>query len=209
MNKKTSLIVKFMSSYILFYTTTLAKVSLIIGSSLAFFSLASIVAPLIGVFGGLGVLLGVGLIKASLSFVLGYGFLFSAIYFLPHLAAAFYFQQNSIFKLIVPIIAMAIFIIHPQGSFAYSLLWLIPIICYFAKTNIIAKSLGATFSAHVVGSVIWLFTNSMTSEIWLGIIPVALMERTLFAAGIAIGYYAVKALKLAFVDKIMNFELKA
>ena len=194
MNKKTSLIVKFMSSYILFYTTTLAKVSLIIGSSLAFFSLASIVAPLIGVFGGLGFLCAIGLVKTTISLALGYGFLFSAIYFLPHLAAAFYFQQNSIFKLIVPIIAMAIFIIHPQGSFTYSLLWLIPIICYFAKTNIIAKSLGATFSAHAVGSLIWLFTVPMTSLTWFGIIPVALIERSLFAVGISLVYYAVHKL---------------
>jgi hypothetical protein len=200
---------KLMLSYALFYTTSLAKVSLIIGSKLAFFSFASIAAPLIGVFGGLGVLLGVGLIKIGFSFLFGYGILFSLLNFLPHMAAANYFNSDSVFKLVLPLAAMAIFIVHPEGSFIYALLWLIPVVCYFSKNNIFAKSLGATFSAHAVGSVVWLFTVPMMSAMWPGIIFVALLERLLFALGISIAYYAISSLRLAFVTKVENFNLKA
>ena len=89
---------------------------------------------------------------------------------------------------------MLIFWIHPNGSFYYSLLWVIPVLGIIFDKNVFFRALGATFSAHAVGSLIWLFTVPMTSLTWFGIIPVALIERSLFAVGISLVYYAVHKL---------------
>lgn len=89
---------------------------------------------------------------------------------------------------------MAAFIAHPVGSqaFLYSFYWLIPVAIYLmGRNSLFAQALGSTFTAHAVGSVIWLYANPMTPEIWLALIPVVLVERLVFASGIVLVYQII------------------
>jgi len=123
----------------------------------------------------------------------------------PMLFAAYYFgtKRNKI-NIVVPLIAMALFILHPVGRqvWFFSLYWLIPVIVKvvprFSK-NLFAKSLGATFTAHAVGGAAWIYTIPMTASQWLTLIPIVAYERLLFASGIALSYLAVNAV-LAKID---------
>jgi hypothetical protein len=85
---------------------------------------------------------------------------------------------------------MAPFIIHPVGAQAwyYSLYWLIPVAASLLPENLLLRSLGATFTAHAVGGVIWLYTLPSTPGFWTALIPVVAFERIVFAAGIAASF---------------------
>lgn len=114
----------------------------------------------------------------------------------PMLIAAYYFgiSRKKDWSLIVPVFAIAFFMLHPVGSQAwmYALYWLIPIgIRLFAPKRLFFKSLGATFMAHSVGSIIWLYTIPSTPELWLTLIPIVAFERGLFALGISGSYLAM------------------
>lgn len=109
----------------------------------------------------------------------------------PMMFAAIYFGLNRMKKsdkliLIIPIIAILLFIAHPEGRQAwfYSLYWLIPIIAFFKKDRLILNALGSTFTAHAVGSVAFLYAFNLSAPIWLGLIPVVFVERVSFAIGI-------------------------
>lgn len=123
----------------------------------------------------------------------------------PMLFAVYYFgtKRNKI-NIVVPLIAMALFILHPVGRqvWFFSLYWLIPVVVKvvprFSK-NLFAKSLGATFTAHAVGGAAWIYTIPMTASQWLTLIPIVAYERLLFASGIALSYLAVNAV-LAKID---------
>jgi hypothetical protein len=54
--------------------------------------------------------------------------------------------------------------------------------------SLYARSLGATFTAHAVGSVLFLYTIPTVPALWLGLIPIVAIERGLFACGIAASY---------------------
>ena len=96
----------------------------------------------------------------------------------------------------IPLICMILFIIHPQGRAAwyYSLYWLIPLATAFTKKSLIFNSLGATFTAHAVGSVAFLYAFNLPAEVWITLIPVVFLERMLFTAGTAVSYVAVNSL---------------
>jgi len=110
--------------------------------------------------------------------------------FLPMILAAIYFGTKSKKNLIIPLICMALFIAHPQGQAAwyYSLYWLIPVLAEFKKDRLILRSLGATFTAHAIGSVIFLYGFGLPATVWLGLIPIVALERGLFAVGIWASY---------------------
>ena len=115
------------------------------------------------------------------------------IRFIPVLFGAIYFasKDKRHFSLFVPIIAIIAFNLHPIGfgAWQYSMFWLIPIIAYFFREkSLLLRSLGATFTTHAVGGVLWLYTFGLTSEIWLGLIPVVARERLMFGVGIAVSY---------------------
>ena len=52
-----------------------------------------------------------------------------------------------------------------------------------------SKSLGATFVAHAVGSIIWLHLMPMSSNMWLALIPIVPVERVCFAAAMSGMHY--------------------
>lgn len=118
----------------------------------------------------------------------------------PMLFAVYYFaiaskkHANSKFILVVPLISIALFILHPIGRLVwyFSLFWTIPLIAYLKKDMLLFRSLGATFTAHAVGGAMWIWAISLTPEMWRNLIPTVIAERLLFAVGISISYILVK-----------------
>lgn len=125
----------------------------------------------------------------------------SVIRLFPTLFAVLYFALASRKKfqgkwlLIVPIICILAFIVHPIGRQVpyYALMfWSIPVIAYFKRDNLFVKSLGATFTAHAVGGALWIWAFNLPAEVWRNLIPIVITERLLFATGIAVSYIIVK-----------------
>lgn len=119
------------------------------------------------------------------------------IRFFPMLFAVLYFAKKSKFNLIIPAIAIATFVAHPIGRevWYFSLFWLIPIIAYFLRNQFLfARALGTTFTAHAVGSTLWLWTFSLPAPVWNSLIPVVIAERLLFTLGITGSFILVNNL---------------
>ncbi len=113
----------------------------------------------------------------------------------PMLFAALYFgtrikSVKGNLSAIIPLVCMGLFMLHPIGGsvWFYSLYWLIPLAAKFFPKRLFLRSLGATFTAHAIGSTLWLYTVPMPAEAWLLLIPVVAAERILFAAGISVSY---------------------
>lgn len=125
----------------------------------------------------------------------------SIIRLFPILFAVFYFaaiankKYNGRWILAVPILCILAFIAHPIGRQVpyYPLLfWWIPVAAYFKRNNLFVKSLGATFTAHAVGSAAWLWAFNLPAEVWKSLPPIVAAERLLFAAGIAASFLMIK-----------------
>lgn len=116
----------------------------------------------------------------------------TVIRFFPLALAALYFGMRKYKTLVavIPLIAMVLFIMHPEGRGAwyYSLYWLIPLVASFAKRSLVLNSLGATFTAHSIGSVAFLYAFNLPTAMWIGLIPIVFLERMLFTGGIAVSY---------------------
>jgi hypothetical protein len=126
------------------------------------------------------------------------------IKFFPMLFAAFYFGRKGKFNVILPVLAIIAFIAHPngRGAWYYSMYWLIPIVCYFLRDkSLLAKSLGTTFTAHAVGSTLYLYVFALPTAVWTSLIPVVAMERILFAVGIAATYLVFNNVLNILVEK--------
>lgn len=169
---------------------------------------AGIFSPLIGVAAVLLVEVVQKLVLSEFTFSW-----FGVARFLPMLAAAYYFgvvNKDKRFGIALPLLGMALFWLHPTGgeAWGYALLWLIPIgATMAAEKHLFFRSLGATFQAHVVGSVAFLYTIGMPAELWWGLVPIVLIERALFAAGISITYIAINSV-LELVEQQLHLKLK-
>lgn len=125
------------------------------------------------------------------------------IRFLPMLFAVLYFARKEKFNLIIPALAIAAFIIHPIGRtvWYFALFWTIPIIAYFFRDRfLLARALGATFTAHAVGGALWIWFFAMPAPVWISLIPVVALERSFFALGICASFVLVNNL-LALLQK--------
>lgn len=137
----------------------------------------------------------------------------------PMMFAAIYFGLRNAKKLdklilVIPILAILLFIAHPEGRQAwfFSLYWLIPIIAFFKKDRLILNALGSTFTAHAVGSVAFLYAFNLSAPIWLGLIPIVFVERVSFAIGIWATYlvlnnlldFLVAKLKISLFQPLVN-----
>ncbi|MEM4272458.1 MAG: hypothetical protein QXH30_02615 [Candidatus Bilamarchaeaceae archaeon] len=126
--------------------------------------------------------------------------LFNVVRLFTLVAAAYYFGtvlKDKKFGIVLPIAGMLLFWIHPVGAqaWAYALLWIIPIAATFLSGNLLFRSLGATFQAHVIGSVAYLYlASSFGPEYWMALIPLVLVERATYAAGIALTFIAFNSL---------------
>lgn len=119
------------------------------------------------------------------------------IRFFPMLAATLYFSKKSRWFLVIPVAAIGAFLAHPEGRAAapFTLYWLIPIVAYFGYDKfVLARALGATFTAHAVGGTLWIWAFNMKAAAWIGLIPVVWKERGLMALGIVLTYLAFKRL---------------
>lgn len=86
----------------------------------------------------------------------------------------------------LPLLAMMLFCAHPVGCqvFYYSWYWFIPMAVYiFAQDTLVSRALGASFIAHAVGSVVWLYTGNIPAQVWTALMPLVIVERLIIAAG--------------------------
>lgn len=130
----------------------------------------------------------------------------SIIRLFPVLFAVFYFSKKRLVNLLIPLIAIVGFNLNPIGRSAwqYSLLWLIPIAAHFYRKNLFVRSLGATFTAHAVGGLLWVWAFGLSKTIWLALIPQTLIERTLMAVGISVSFVVISnILSLAVKKKLI------
>src|SRR5271157_3257965 len=134
----------------------------------------------------------------------------AAIMFIPMIFAAFYFGSKSRSRVIVPLICMALFILNPIGMqvWYYSLYWLIPVAAALWKDNLFLRSLGATFTAHAVGSVAFLYAFSIPAGTWITLIPIVAYERFSFAVGISISYIVVNTILSSISSRVDLRALK-
>mgnify|MGYP001610837004 CR=1 FL=1 len=119
----------------------------------------------------------------------------SIIRFIPMMFATLYFAKQNKLNWIVPVFAILVFNLHPVGRsvWYYSMFWLIPVVCYFWQDKfILARSLGATFMAHAAGGAIWIWVFHLPESVWISLIPIVIVERLLFACGMAVCYLALK-----------------
>jgi len=107
--------------------------------------------------------------------------------------------------LIIFPICIVLFLLNPIGrqAWMYSMIWLIPFFTTFFNKRLILKSLGATFTAHAVGSVIFLYTFGLTPAIWIALIPVVFIERGVFTLGIWTSCLVLNTV----LDKLTNLKM--
>lgn len=114
--------------------------------------------------------------------------------FLPLIFGVVYFSHSKKlgkFVLIAPLLSILIFNLHPIGRsvWYFSLFWLIPVIVYpFRDRFLLLRALGSTFSAHAVGGAVWIWAFGLPALVWQGLIPVVILERSIFALGISASY---------------------
>ena len=116
-------------------------------------------------------------------------------FYVPGMIAGFtWIKEYRFVQVVVPVICMALFLIHPVGGAAwvYTLYWVLPVALYYSAINsVFAQSVASTFVAHAVGSTIWLYADPMSASVWIGLIPVVAYERLLLAVGMIIAYHAI------------------
>lgn len=170
----------------------------ILGSTKAYFGISNILLPALtyatGIAGNILGLCYVGIKMGTGKILVTKG--------LPTLAALWSIQTRSsywkakLINIVVPVAAMIAFVLHPTGAAAYSytFFWLIPITAELMKSknnNLFLDQLIATFVAHAVGSVIWLYTIPTTPATWTSLLTIVPVERIIFASGATLSVMAL------------------
>ena len=172
----------------------------VVGSSYAHFSLASCVPSLVGVYGGIVGSILTALCGGSFHMATGIGIGKLLAYTIPGMCASLCWSTRSLsVRALLPLVCMALFVLHPVGGSAagYALYWLIPAALALCTRNVVCDALISSFVAHAVGSVIWLYTVPMVASQWLGLIPVVPFERCAIAAGMVLLYGAARQVCVA------------
>jgi hypothetical protein len=163
------------------------------------FTLFEFLGPVAGAFIGAAGVAAIGIAKLANAAIAGTPIaLIDIAKMTPMMFAAYYFWKNGArgmsdrFGIIVPAAAMLAFWLNPVGqqAWVYALYWLVPIAAKFLPDRLLLRSLGATFTAHAVGSVLFLYTIPTTPELWLALIPIVAVERGAFALGISASHLA-------------------
>lgn len=164
--------------------------SFIVGTHTAFFNLSHCFFPLFGWFGGVwGALL--LLLSKSIWRVSFAGSICKILLgcHLPSFSAALYLTRYRFVRFFLPTLCIVLFLLHPVGrqAFPYVLFWFIPlIVSLFSLSNYFFLALGSTFSAHAVGTILWLYAGLLTSSAQIySLIPVVIIERLVFASCMA------------------------
>lgn len=98
--------------------------------------------------------------------------------------------QNS-YILLVPALSIIAFNLHPIGQavWFYSLFWVIPFLVWpFRDRFLLAKAMGATMTSHAVGGAVWIWAFNLPATVWVALIPVVILERSIFTLGISASY---------------------
>lgn len=201
------------------------------GAENQFFTLFQFFGPIAGAF--LGTVWGVVVVffsQVADILILGKSqSLITVLRLLPMLFAVYYFSTFSrarrtqkLLQIIVPLICIALFVLHPVGRavWFFSLYWLIPVLAAVIPRKwpgqLFFRSYGATFMAHAVGGALWIYSVPMTAGQWIGLLPVVAYERFLFGLGIAGSYilfttvleYLTEKLKINVPAQIVAVEKK-
>lgn len=192
MNKKvkvSQIVLQFISIFAAYFIVRCVVLSGIIGSHAAYFSASNMLMPVLGSsFGGfIGLLatlciraLYVSTTRAVLPSLL-------LIYHIPQLfASGMMLVHSKKVKVVFFGAAILLFVTHPIGSVAwiYPCVWLIPVILTLVfPGTILERASTATFAAHVVGSLIYLYAVPMTALQWTALVPIVFLERTVFICG--------------------------
>lgn len=115
----------------------------------------------------------------------------------PIFFGAIYFQQKNKTNILLPIAAIILFILNPIGQqvWYYALFWTIPLFAYVLRNRFVfARALGATFTQHAVGGVLWLYLIPTTADYWNKLIPLVLSERLMIAIGMVAFFVFFKEL---------------
>ena len=173
-------------------------VNTVVGSHVKF-TLFDLFAPISGAFLGTGLgILSVFLMQVVNLLVHGISGIDKGaiIRLFPTLFGVWFFAQAGSVGaskriLIIPFASMLIFNLHPIGRtvWFYSLFWLVPFLVWpFRERFLVARSLGATFMIHSVGGAIWIWAFNLPAAVWVALIPVVILERSIFALGISASY---------------------
>jgi len=125
---------------------------------------------------------------------------------LPMIAGVVAFSKDSKKVLIIPAVAMMAFLVHPIGlqSWYFTLLWLIPFAAWpFRNKFLLARSLQTTFVSHAVGGAVWIWAFPTTAAFWTALIPIVLLERSIFSVGMSASYILMN--NLMTIIPIKNF----
>ncbi len=206
-------------SVVVFFSQKI-NLATLVGAQNQFFTLFQMVGPLAAMF--LGPVVGVvSVLIAEIAEFLVSGkawTLVNLLRLLPMLFAAYYlgvskekFQfRNLWISLIVPLLAIGAFVLHPVGRtvWYFALFWTIPIIVKILPAkighNLYLRGLGTTFTAHAIGGAIWIYTIPMSATQWQALVPIVIVERCIFAAGIAVSYVLVNTAFAAIKSKMPN-----
>lgn len=180
-------------------------ISRIIGSAQSF-TLFEFLGPASGMFlgpvlGGVSVFfvrsLNLVIFRKELDFL-------TIVRFLPAILAAVYFGLKTKKTAIIFPICISLFLLNPVGrqAYIYPLIWLIPFFASFGKKRLVLNSLGATFTAHAVGSVIFLYSFGLTPSVWMSLIPIVFIERGIFTVGIWTSCIVLNSV----LDKLAGFR---
>ena len=201
---------------LLVYLSNKVNFSALVGEPNQFFTLYQFFGPVAGgflgsIFGTIAVLLAqlidfviVGKQASLINIVRLAPMVFAAIYFAVYAEKT---TKNKMIQIIIPIICIAAFILHPIGRqvWFFSLYWLIPIVGALIPEKwrgaLLWRSYGATFTAHAVGGTLWIYSVPMTAEAWSALIPIVAFERFLFGAGIAGSYVVMNTILDVLADK--------
>lgn len=169
------------------------KMSFIVGSYSGFFSAVSFMGPISGKFvTPLNSLVIYGCSLVIRIMICGFNPFILLVHHLPGLCASLYFNTRHWgLSRLLPLSCMALFIMHPVGQQAwpYALFWTIPVLLSFLNRSLVTDCVTSTFIAHGVGSVIWLYAKPMVPALWIGLIPVVVIERFLIVIGMINAYH--------------------
>ncbi len=119
-------------------------------------------------------------------------------------AGVFAFSRKDKWALVLPAASILLFLLNPVGRavWYFTFLWMIPLAAsLFRKKSLFANSLFATFSSHSVGGALWIWAFKTTPLYWNTLIPVVILERSIFALGISANFILLNNV-LTYAEKV-------
>jgi hypothetical protein len=166
--------------------------NVIFGSFASFFSCIAICMPLSGAFGGAsGAFLCLAISSLFKMYSIGIAKLVISYHIPTFFASLYWTIKSRLFRIGVPAFCFLLFVMHPVGasSFIFALYWLIPIaISAKSHNSLFLTALASTFTAHAVGSVLYLYCTTITPLTWYTLLPIVPLERIAIATAMVALY---------------------